>query len=567
MVLDEYDAYQSRSPLIYEVMVRTFHDRNGDGHGDFAGLMTKLDYLRWLNVTHLWLTPFYDSPLLDGGYDVRDYRKIRREFGTMAEFQHLVQKAHTKGIKVIVDMVLNHTSHEHEWFQRSRDPTSEYRDFYVWGEPRYHGMPIIFPHFEESNWEFDPVRQESFLHRFFRFQPDLNYENPRVQAEMLDVVRFWMAKGVDGFRLDAVPYLFEEEGTSGAHLPRTHDFMKELRSCVGDRMLLAEANGTAAEVGAYLGGDEATAALNFPFMTAAWAALATGQRRYLDEQVLPEISENAHWANFLRNHDELTLEIEGPATDAIREAFANAAANPHTIMRGEPGKPARGVLRRLGPLLNGDPNAIMLAKHLLLTAPGIPTIYYGDEIGLGDLTGQPDRDAMRAPMPWAHRKNGGFSKAAKRRLPLPLVGGPDGHCHRNVRLQYESSGSLLRRVQRMTSKRAGRPDIFAHGEFRRARADSQRVYAHILAAKNSPESMVFLANLSNRWRFATVEIGALGVPGEPEFFTSGLQASPIVRHGGQPGGTVNVSLPPYGTVWLPMRQERQTHWFGTPARP
>ena len=408
------DSWFKRA-VFYEVLVRAFHDSDGDGTGDLRGLADKLDYLSWLGVDCLWLPPFYDSPLRDGGYDIRDFRAVLPEFGTVDDFVHVLDQAHRRGIRVITDLVMNHTSDTHQWFQESRsDPEGPYGDFYMWADTDegYPDARIIFVDTENSNWTWDPVRKQYYFHRFFSHQPDLNYDCPAVQDAMIDVLRFWLDLGIDGFRLDAVPYLFAREGTNCENLPETHAFLKKCRSVVDTeypgRVLLAEANQWPADVVEYFGepgvGDECHMAFHFPLMPRIFMAVRR-QNRFPISEILaqtPAIPSSAQWGIFLRNHDELTLEM---VTDEERDyMYAEYAKDPRM-------KANIGIRRRLAPLLENDRNQLELFTALLLSLPGSPVLYYGDEIGMGDNIWLGDRDAVRTPMQWTPDRNAGFSRA------------------------------------------------------------------------------------------------------------------------------------------------------------
>ncbi|MEO3751597.1 maltose alpha-D-glucosyltransferase [Streptomyces sp. B6B3] len=457
--------------VFYEVLVRSFQDSDGDGIGDLRGLRSRLDYLSWLGVDCLWLPPFFASPLRDGGYDVSDYRAVRPEFGTIDDFVALLDEAHARGIRVIIDMVMNHTSDAHAWFEASRrDPDGPYGDFYVWADDDsgYRDARIIFVDTETSNWTFDPVRGQYYWHRFFSHQPDLNYENPRVQDAMLDALRFWLDLGIDGFRLDAVPYLFEEEGTDCENLPRTHDFLRAVRKIVDDeypgRVLLAEANQWPRDAVAYFGGedapvgDECHMAFHFPLMPRVFMALRREDGTPITDilATTPRIPAGAQWGTFLRNHDELSLEM---VTDDER-AFMYEAYAPHPRMRANV-----GIRRRLAPLLDNDPHKLELATALLLSLPGSPILYYGDEIGMGDNIWLPDRDAVRTPMQWTAEPTGGFSTADPGELFLPVVHQPGyGPEAVNVEARRADPGSLLHHTRRMLAVRRAHP-AFGMGDF------------------------------------------------------------------------------------------------------
>ena len=418
------DPSWHKKAVFYEVPVRAFTDSNGSGSGDFTGLIGRLDYLQWLGVDALWLPPFYASPLRDGGYDVSDYCSVLPEFGTMPDLVELVSQSHSRGLRVIVDLVMNHTSDQHPWFQASRsDPTGPYGDFYVWSDTdqRYLDARIIFVDTETSNWTFDPVRRQYFWHRFFNHQPDLNFENPDVQEAMFDVVRFWMQLGVDGFRLDAIPYLFEQEGTNCENLPATHDFLRRLRAMVDTefpgRIMLAEANQWPVDVVDYFGTDaepECHMAFHFPVMPRLYYALREESARPIIEILAdtPDLPRHGQWGTFLRNHDELTLEM---VTTEERAALYGWYA-PDARMRAN-----IGIRRRLATLLDNSRAEIELIHSLLFSLPGSPCLYYGDEIGMGDNIWLPDRDAVRTPMQWTPDRNAGFSSADPGKLYLPTI--------------------------------------------------------------------------------------------------------------------------------------------------
>jgi len=448
-----------KGAVFYEVLVRAFTDSNGDGTGDLRGLASRLDYLEWLGIDCLWLPPFYASPLRDGGYDISDFRAVLPEFGNIEDFVYLLDEAHRRGIRVITDLVLNHTSDAHPWFQQSRmDPDGPYGDYYVWSDDdsRYADARIIFVDTETSNWTYDPVRGQFYWHRFFAHQPDLNFENNDVQEAMLDTLRFWLDLGIDGFRLDAVPYLFEEEGTNCENLPRTHDFLKRCRKVVDDeypgRILLAEANQWPSDVVEYfgdpeVGGDECHMAFHFPLMPRIFMAVRRESRFPISEILAqtPEIPTGTQWGIFLRNHDELTLEM---VTDEERDyMYTEYAKDPRM-------KANIGIRRRLAPLLENDRNQQELFTAMLLSLPGSPVLYYGDEIGMGDNIWLGDRDAVRTPMQWTPDRNAGFSSCDPGRIYLPVIMDPIyGYQALNVEAQLNSASSLLNWTRRMIEVR------------------------------------------------------------------------------------------------------------------
>ncbi|WP_370290117.1 maltose alpha-D-glucosyltransferase [Nocardioides sp.] len=464
-----------RTAVFYEVLVRSFRDSDADGTGDFRGLVEKLDYLQWLGVDCLWIPPFFSSPLRDGGYDVADYTGILPEIGTVEDFHAFLDAAHARGIRVIIDFVMNHTSDQHPWFQASRsDPEGPYGDFYVWNDTDdlYADARVIFVDTEPSNWTWDPVRGQYFWHRFFHHQPDLNFDNPAVHEAIIDAMRFWLDMGLDGFRLDAVPYLYERPGTNGENLPETHDFLKKVRRFVDEhypgRVLLCEANQWPADVVEYFGpeeqpdgrviGTECHMAFHFPVMPRIFMSVRRESRFPISEIMAqtPPIPDGCQWGIFLRNHDELTLEM---VTDEDRD-----------YMWGEYAKDPRmkaniGIRRRLAPLLDNDTNQIELFTALLLSLPGSPVLYYGDEIGMGDNIWLGDRDGVRTPMQWTPDRNAGFSSATPGKLHLPTIQDPVyGYQSVNVEAQLENPSSLLHWTRRMIHIRR-RHDAFGLGTF------------------------------------------------------------------------------------------------------
>jgi maltose alpha-D-glucosyltransferase/alpha-amylase len=473
---DPYDERAQHDPdwfkraVFYEVLVRSFFDSNADGIGDLPGLTQKLDYLQWLGVDCLWLPPFFRSPMRDGGYDVSDYMDVQPEAGTLGDFVELVDAAHERGIRVIIDFVMNHTSDQHPWFQASRsDPTGPYGDFYVWSDSdeQYKEARVIFVDTESSNWTFDPIRRQYYWHRFFAHQPDLNFENPRVQDAVMEALRFWLDLGIDGFRLDAVPYLYEQDGTNCENLPATHNFLKRVRAEVDrlypDRVLLAEANQWPADVVDYLGdpatgGDECHMAFHFPVMPRLFMAVRRESRYPISDIIgaTPQIPEHCQWGIFLRNHDELTLEM---VTDEERDyMYAEYAKDPR--MRAN-----IGIRRRLASLLEDDRRQVELFTALLLSLPGSPVLYYGDEIGMGDNIWLGDRDGVRTPMQWTPDRNAGFSTCEPARVVFPPVADAVyGYQVKNVESQVKSTASLLHWTRRLIEVRKQNP-AFGMGSF------------------------------------------------------------------------------------------------------
>ncbi len=416
------DTLWYKNAIFYEVNARAFFDSNGDGHGDLRGLMLKLDYIKDLGIDCIWLQPIYQSPLRDDGYDISDYYRLLPTYGTLDDFSALVQAAHARGIRLIADLVLNHTSDQHPWFQSARSSrTSPYRDYYVWSDTdqKYSQTRIIFLDTEKSNWTWDEQAGQYFWHRFYSSQPDLNYDNPAVQAEMLNVIKFWLDLGIDGFRADAVPYLFEREGTSCENLPETHAFLKKMRRFIDDNypgaILLCEANQWPEDVRPYFGdGDEFQLGFHFPAMPRIFKSLRAGNGSSLVDILnrTPPIPENCQWCTFLRNHDELTLEM---VTEEERQwMWREYAPDPRMRLN-------LGIRRRLAPLLDNDRRKIELANSLLFTLPGSPFLYYGDEIGMGDNIWLDDRNGVRTPMQWDATPNAGFSSASPDKFYLPLI--------------------------------------------------------------------------------------------------------------------------------------------------
>ncbi|MFS8097925.1 maltose alpha-D-glucosyltransferase [Lentzea alba] len=500
-----------KSAVFYEVLVRAFADADGNGTGDLRGLADKLDYLQWLGVDCLWLPPFYASPLRDGGYDISDFRKVLPEFGTVEDFVHLLDQAHLRGIRVITDLVLNHTSDAHEWFQASRsDPDGPHGDYYVWSDDDsgYADARIIFVDTETSNWTFDPVRGQFFWHRFFSHQPDLNYENPRVQEAMIDVLRFWLDLGIDGFRLDAVPYLFEEEGTNCENLPRTHEFLRRCRQVIDteyhDRVLLAEANQWPSDVVEYfgdpaVGGDECHMAFHFPLMPRIFMAVRRENRFPITEILArtPKIPSGTQWGIFLRNHDELTLEM---VTDEERDyMYAEYAKDPRM-------KANIGIRRRLAPLLDNDRNQQELFTALLLSLPGSPVLYYGDEIGMGDNIWLGDRDGVRTPMQWTPDRNAGFSDCDPGRLHLPVImDSVYGYQSVNVETQLRDSSSLLHWTRRMLEVRRDQA-AFGLGDYRELPCSNPAVLAFV--RQHEDDVVLCTYNLSRHPQSAWLDLSA-----------------------------------------------------------
>ncbi len=481
-VEESHDPEWFKRAVFYEVLVRAFADGNGDGTGDLSGLMGKLDYLAWLGVDCLWLPPFFASPLRDGGYDVADFMAVLPEFGDLGDFVQFVDAAHDRGMRVIIDFVMNHTSDQHAWFQASRnEPDGPFGDFYVWSDTDtgYPDARIIFVDTEASNWTFDPARKQYYWHRFFSHQPDLNFDNPKVQDAVLRALTFWLDLGIDGFRLDAVPYLFEEEGTNCENLKQTHEFLKRIRAEVDrlypDRVMLAEANQWPSDVVDYfgdpgVGGDECHMAFHFPVMPRLFMAVRRESRFPISEIMAqtPRIPAGCQWGIFLRNHDELTLEM---VSDEERDyMWSEYAKDPRM-------KANIGIRRRLAPLLDNDRNQLELFTALLLSLPGSPVLYYGDEIGMGDNIWLGDRDGVRTPMQWTPDRNGGFSNADPGRLYLPVIMDPIyGFQALNVESESNNTSSLLHWNRRMIQIRKEHP-TFGLGEYAELGASNPSVLA------------------------------------------------------------------------------------------
>jgi maltose alpha-D-glucosyltransferase / alpha-amylase len=484
-----------KDAVFYEIYVRGFYDSNADGIGDFRGLTEKLDYLKWLGVDCLWLLPMCASPLRDGGYDISDYYSILPEYGTLDDFRTFLDAAHARGMRVIIDLVLNHTSDEHPWFRESRSSVnSPKRDWYVWSETdlKYAGARIIFLDTERSNWAWDEQSGQFYWHRFFSHQPDLNYDNPEVQLAILDVISFWLDMGVDGFRLDAVPYLYEREGTNCENLPETHAFIKRLRRFVDERypgrLLLAEANQWPEDVVAYFGqGDECHMCYHFPIMPRLFMALRQEDRLPIVEILnrTPAITETAQWGMFLRNHDELTLEM---VTDEERDYLYAEYANDRRMRLN------LGIRRRLAPLMDNGRRRIELLNALLFSLPGSPFLYYGDEIGMGDNIYMGDRDGVRTPMQWSLDRNAGFSKADFAQLYFPINMDPVyGYQSVNVEAQHRHSTSLLHWMRQMITMRKKHP-VFGRGSLEFLHPENRKVLAFTRSYEN--ETVLCIYNLA-----------------------------------------------------------------------
>ena len=542
------DPLWYKDAIIYEVHVRAFFDSDGDGVGDFTGLTEKLDYLEDLGVTALWLLPFYPSPLRDDGYDISDYTNILPVYGTMAGFTSFIEEAHRHGIRVITEMVLNHTSDQHPWFQRARKSPkgSNYRNFYVWSDDadKYQEARIIFGDFENSNWYWDPLAREYYWHRFYHHQPDLNYDNPAMRRAMLKIIDFWLNLGVDGLRADAVPYLYERDGTSCENLPETHTFLKELRSHIDakfkNRMLLAEANQWPEDTAAYIQtADEFHMAFNFPVMPRLFMALRQEDRFPIIDILhqTPNIPESSQWALFLRNHDELTLEM---VTDEERDyMYRMYAADPAARIN-------LGIRRRLAPLLGNDRRKIELMKSLLFSLPGTPVMYYGDEIGMGDNFYLGDRNGVRTPMQWGPGRNAGFSQANPQRLYLPPIIDPAYHYESiNVENQLNNPDSLLWWMKRIIALRK-RYQAFGRGSIEFLNPENRKVLAYL--RRYEAENILCVANLSHLAQQTTLDLSAFNGWHPVDLF--GNTVFSAISEQGYP-----FTLSPYSFYWFSLEQE------------
>jgi maltose alpha-D-glucosyltransferase/alpha-amylase len=542
--------------VFYEVYVRAFADSNGDGIGDLRGLVSKLDYVKELGVDCLWLLPLYPSPLRDDGYDIADFYKIHPDYGTVDDFRVLVEEAHRRELRVIADLVPNHSSDQNPWFQASRDPDhpdhETYRDWYVWSptDQPYSETRIIFLDTEPSNWTWDPVRGEYFWHRFFHHQPDLNYDNPAVQEEMLKVVRFWLEQGIDGFRVDAVPYLYEREGTNCENLPETHAYLKRLRAFVDEvapgALLLSEANQWPEDVRPYLGdpsaklgtdGDEMQMNFHFPLMPRIYMALARADRTPILEilERTPPIPESCQWATFLRNHDELTLEM---VTEEERQFMWSFYA-PEPRMRLN-----LGIRRRLAPLLDNDRARIEVANSLLFTLPGAPVVYYGDELGMGDNIWLEDRDGVRTPMQWSAGPNAGFSAAGAEELCAPVIDDEVyGYQRLNVEAQQGDAGSLLNWMREAIRVRKAHAAL-GRGEVRFLEAANRAVLAYLRS--DGEETILVANNLSAEEQVIELDLADFA-GARPSDLLSGEQMRAVT------GGAYRLELTRYGYRWLWLR--------------
>ncbi|MBB2750658.1 UNVERIFIED_ORG: maltose alpha-D-glucosyltransferase/alpha-amylase [Rhizobium aethiopicum] len=553
--MDTMNADGSHQPLlwykdaiIYQLHIKSFYDANGDGVGDFAGLHAKLDHIAALGVNAIWLLPFFPSPRRDDGYDIADYGNVSPDYGTVEDFRAFVDAAHQRNIRVIIELVINHTSDQHPWFQRARQAPagSPERDFYVWSDTdqKFPETRIIFLDTEKSNWTWDAAAGAYYWHRFYSHQPDLNFDSPLVMEELLKVMRFWLETGIDGFRLDAIPYLVEREGTINENLPETHAILKRIRAALDAThpgvMLLAEANQWPEDTREYFGeGDECHMAFHFPLMPRMYMAIAKEDRFPITDilRQTPEIPENCQWAIFLRNHDELTLEM---VTDAERDYLWETYASD---------KRARinlGIRRRLAPLMERDRRRIELMNALLLSMPGTPVIYYGDEIGMGDNIYLGDRDGVRTPMQWSPDRNGGFSRVDPARLVLPPVADPlYGFEAVNVEAQSTDAHSLLNWTRKMLALR-GRHPAFGRGSLRFLAPENRKILAYL--REHEGETLMCVANLSRLPQAVELDLSAF--EGRVPIELTGMSPFPPI---GQL--TYLLTLPPYGFFWFQLEAD------------
>lgn len=527
-----YNTLWYKNAVFYELSVRAFHDSNGDGHGDLRGLIQKLDYLQTLGVDCLWLMPIYPSPLRDDGYDIADYYNIDKTFGSMDDLKELVDAAHARNMRIVMDLVLNHTSDEHPWFIASRsDRNSPYRDYYVWSDTdqKYKDTRIIFLDTEPSNWTWDEKTGQYYWHRFYASQPDLNFDNPEVQDEMIHVAGFWLDLGIDGFRADAVPYLFEREGTNCENLSETHEYLKKLRAFVDknypDRILLCEANQLPEDIRPYFGdGDEFHMGFHFPIMPRIYMALKKGHAKDLIEIMnrMPSIPENCQWCIFLRNHDELTLEMVTP--EEREWMWQQYAPDPRM-------KTNLGIRRRLAPLLDNDRRKIELANSLLFSLQGSPIIYYGDEIGMGDNLDLPDRNGVRTPMQWDDSPNAGFSSGKPY---SELVKGELDYRHVNVASQLADKDSLFHSIRQMI---VARKEHTALGRGNMIWLETSNPFVAAYIRQYADDSLLILNNLSS-------SIQVIKLPVEYHGTYIDLLGGVAFAVKG------NISLPPLSFLWL-----------------
>ena len=558
-----------KDAIIYQCHVKAYQDSNGDGIGDFKGLMQRLDHIESLGATAVWILPFYPSPLRDDGYDIAEYKAVNPQYGDLDDFRGFVEEAHRRGLKVITELVINHTSDQHDWFQRARRAPkgSPERDYYVWSDDPSKWMDktrVIFNDTHDSNWTWDPVAEQFYWHRFFDHQPDLNFDNPEVLREVLDVMHFWLDLGVDGLRLDAIPYLVERDGTNNENLPETHDVLKAIRAELDahypDRMLLAEANQWPEDTRPYFGeGDECHMGFHFPLMPRMYMAVAQEDRHAISDilRQTPEIPDECQWAIFLRNHDELTLEM---VTDKERDYLWD------TYAADKRARINMGIRRRLAPLMQNDRRKIELLNSMLLSMPGTPVLYYGDEIGMGDNYYLGDRDGVRTPMQWSADRNAGFSRANPQQLYLPTIQDPIyGYEGVNVEAQTESPSSYLNWMRRMVAVRK-RHAVFGRGEIDLLYPTNRKVLAYVRRAKGveggqpGDQAVLCVANLSRSAQAVEIDLGRYRgrVPVEL------VGQSPFPPIGELP---YLLTLPAYGFYWFVLTDEEEAPAWHVPVAP
>jgi maltose alpha-D-glucosyltransferase/alpha-amylase len=548
---DGDDPLWYKDAVIYELHVKSFFDSNNDGVGDFRGLIQKMDYLQNLGVTCLWLLPFFPSPLKDDGYDIADYRSVHASYGTLDDVIAFIRAAHQRNIKVLIELVVNHTSDQHPWFERARQAPagSPERDFYVWSDTdeKFPETRIIFHDTEKSNWTYDPVAKQYYWHRFFSHQPDLNHNNPAVVDAVIDVMKFWLDLGVDALRLDAVPYLCVREGTNNESLPETHRVLKRMRRALDEsysnRMLLAEANQWPADVRAYFGdGDECHMAFHFPLMPRMFMALRQEDRQAITDIVnqTPAIPDTCQWALFLRNHDELTLEM---VTDEERDyMYQWYAVDPQMRING-------GIRRRLAPLVENSRRRIELLNSLMFSLPGTPIVYYGDEIGMGDNIYLGDRNGVRTPMQWSSDRNGGFSRADPARLFAPPIMDPVyGYQAINVEAQERYPFSLLNWMKRLIDMRQQHP-VFGRGSMTFVWCPNRKVLA--FERRDDRETILIVANLSRSFQPAALDLQ--GCSGLVPIEMAGRAELPVITE--EP---YFMTLGPYAAYWFELRRPAET---------
>lgn len=561
-----HDVSWYKDAIIYQAHVKSFFDANNDGVGDFVGLMEKLDYIVELGVNAIWLLPFYPSPMRDDGYDIAEYRSVHPAYGTLSDVKRFIAEAHKRGLRIITELVINHTSDQHAWFQKARRAKkgSKARNFYVWSDTnqKYAGTRIIFSDTESSNWTWDPIAGQYFWHRFYSNQPDLNFDNPEVLKEVLSIMRFWFDIGVDGLRLDAIPYLVEREGTSNENLPETHEVLKKIRAELDanypDRLLLAEANLWPEDIQQYFGkGDECHMAFHFPLMPRMYMAIAQEDRFPIIDilRQMPDIPANCQWAIFLRNHDELTLEM---VTDQERDYLWNHyAADQRARIN-------LGIRRRLAPLVERDRRRIELLNSLLLSMPGTPTLYYGDEIGMGDNIFLGDRHGVRTPMQWSDDRNGGFSRADPASLIAPAIMDPlYGFQSVNVEAQARDTHSLLNWTRRILAIRK-QQKAFGRGNLKMLTPANRRILSY-LREYTSPEGLseiiLCVANVSRAAQAAELDLSAYA--GKIPVELIGGTSFPLISK-----LNYQLTLPPYGFYWFLLVDEAQMpSWYIAPVEP